>query len=65
MKRMIRKLRRQSNKLAAISAVWMVVIISSSLLLGDSGTFIQLLPVLCIGGFLSMMIEIYTTKSEE
>ncbi len=65
MGKVVMKLKRQINKLAAISAVWMVVIISSSLLLGESGKFIQLLPLLCIGGFLSMIIEIYTNKADE
>jgi len=56
------KLKLKSNKLAAISAVWIIVIIGSSLLLGDTGLFVQMLPVLCIGGFLSVMIEIYTDR---
>ena len=56
------KLKMKSNKLAAISAVWIIVIIGSSLLLGEGGLFVQMLPVLCIGGFLSVMIEIYTEK---
>jgi hypothetical protein len=65
MQRLIQKLRLESNKLAAVSAVWIAVIISSSVLLGETGTFVQLLPVLCLGGFLSMVIEIYTGKVEE
>jgi len=56
------KLKLYANKLAAISAVWIVVIISASLLLRESGIFVQLLPILTIGGFLSILIEIYTGR---
>ena len=58
----VSKLKIKANKLAAISAVWIIVIIGSSLLLGESGLFVQMLPILCIGGFLSVMIEIYTDR---
>lgn len=56
------KLKIRSNKLAAISAIWIIVIIGASVLIGDTGVFVQLLPVLCIGGFLSVMLEIYTDR---
>ena len=62
MQKVIKKIKRESNKLAAISAVWLVVILATSIMLGDNETFIQLLPVLCLGGFLTIAIEIYTTK---
>ncbi len=56
------RIKLKSNKLAAISAVWIIVIIGASLLLGESGLFVQMLPILCMGGFLSVAIEIYTDK---
>ncbi len=56
------KLKIRSNKLAAISAIWIIVIIGASILIGDTAVFVQMLPVLCIGGFLSVMIEIYTDR---
>ena len=65
MEKSFMKIRRQINKFAAISAVWIAVIIASSILLGESDKFIQFLPVLCLGGFLSIVIEIYTEKVEE
>jgi len=53
-------IKRESNKFAAISAIWFAVIITAAIILGEeSGIFVQLLPLLCTGGFLSVVVELY------
>jgi len=59
MNKSLKKIKKESNKFAAISAIWFAVIIASAIMLGDSFLFIQLLPLLCVGGFLSMIVELY------
>ena len=59
MDRSLKKIRKETNKFAAISAIWFAVIVVSAILLGDSGIFVQLLPLLCVGGFLSVIVELY------
>lgn len=59
MDRALRKTRKETNKFAAISAIWFAVIVVSAILLGNSGIFVQLLPLLCVGGFLSVIVELY------
>ncbi len=53
--------KKRANKLAAISAVWIIVIVSLSVVMGETGTFVQALPILTIGGFLNVMIEIFSS----
>ena len=56
----LKKVKKASNKFAAISAIWFALIIAAALLLGeDSAIFVQLLPLLCAGGFLSVLVELY------
>ncbi len=60
MKKSRSKTKKISNKFAAISAIWFAVIIISAVMLGEeSGIFVQLLPILCAGGFLSVLAEMY------
>lgn len=53
--------KKKSNKLAAISAIWILAIVAVSAIMGDTGVFVQVLPVLAMGGFLSVMIEIFSS----
>ncbi len=57
----VNTVKKKSNKLAAISAIWIIVIVSMSVIMGDAGTFVQVLPVLTMGGFLSVMMEIFSS----
>ena len=57
----VNTIKKRSNKLAAISAIWIIVIVAMSAIMGDAGTFVQVLPVLTMGGFLSVMIEIFSS----
>lgn len=60
MKKSKSKAKKVSNKFAAISAIWFAVIIITAIVLGEeSGVFVQLLPILCAGGFLSVLAEMY------
>lgn len=59
MDKSLKKVKKESNKFAAISAIWFAVIIASAIMLGDSALFIQMLPLLCVGGFLSVIVELY------
>jgi hypothetical protein len=60
MEKSFTKVKKASNKFAAISAIWFAVIIAAAILLGEeSGIFVQLLPLFCTGGFLSVIVELY------
>ena len=54
-----RKIHKETNKFAAISAIWFALIIASAFMFGDSDQFVLLLPLLCAGGFLSVLVELY------
>ncbi|MBN2112041.1 hypothetical protein JW707_02975 [Candidatus Woesearchaeota archaeon] len=64
-KKKLTVIKRKADKLAAISVTWFVMIIASAIMIGEGDAFIRLLPVLCLGGFAAISIEIYSRKQEE
>lgn len=64
-KKKLTVVKKKADKLAAITVTWFIIIIASAIMLGESAAFIRLLPVLCLGGFASVTVEIYDKRQED